>query len=141
MPEAVPEATTAGRPNILLVTTDQMRADHSGCYGNPVIRTPALDSLAAGGVLFTRAYCNNPTCMPNRASIVTGRLPRNHRVWRNGISMDEREETIAHMLNREGYHTAVIGKGHLSSAGGEPRAPFYDSLAAWRRGVIGPDWT
>ena len=132
---------TANRPNILLITTDQMRKDHAGCYGNPLIRTPNLDSLAAGGVRFERAYCNNPTCMPNRASIVTGRLPKNHRAWRNGISLDEREETVADILNRRGYRTAIVGKGHLSSCGGEPREPIYDSLSAWRRGLIGPEWT
>jgi len=139
MPEKPPESSA--KPNILLVTTDQMRADHMGCAGNPVIRTPNLDRLAAGGVRFERAYCNNPTCMPNRASIVTGRLPKNHRTWSNGINLDESETTIAHILAAEGYRTAIVGKGHLSSAGGEPRPPFYDSLAAWRKGIVGPDWS
>ena len=46
--------------NVLLITTDQMRADHLGCCGNPVIRTPHLDALAAGGVNLRRAYVNNP---------------------------------------------------------------------------------
>jgi len=140
MTNASPPLSGANRPNILLITTDQMRKDHAGCYGNPVIHTPNLDALAAGGVRFERAYCNNPTCMPNRASIVTGRLPRNHGVWRNGISMPESEETIADVLNRRGYRTAIVGKGHLSSAGGEVRKPCYDSLKAWREGMIGPDW-
>jgi len=128
------------RPNILLVTTDQMRKDHIGCYGNPVIRTPNLDSLAAGGVRFERAYCNNPLCMPNRATIATGRLPKNHRAWCNGINLDESETTIAHILAAEGYRTALIGKGHLSRYGGEPGKPFYDNDKAWRTGLMSPDW-
>ena len=129
------------QPNILLITTDQMRADHIGCYDNPVIRTPNLDALASGGVRFTRAYVSNPVCMPNRASIATGRLPKNHRTWSNGINLDEGETTIADILAAEGYHTALIGKGHLTSYGGEPDNPsYYDNTKAWLTGKITPDW-
>lgn len=134
------ESSVSGTRNVLLITTDQMRRDHVGCCGNGVIRTPNLDRLAAGGVRFDRAYVSNPVCMPDRATIATGRLPRNHGCWSNGISLDEGERTIADVLNEHGYHTALLGKGHLSRVGGEPGKVRYDSLAAWKRGLIGPDW-
>ncbi|MCY4138852.1 MAG: sulfatase-like hydrolase/transferase, partial [Rhodobacteraceae bacterium] len=55
----------ARQPNILLISTDQQRADHLGCYGNPVVRTPAIDSLAARGTVFDRFYVACPICKPN----------------------------------------------------------------------------
>ena len=129
--------------NVLLITTDQMRRDHMGCGGNPVIRTPNLDALAAGGVCLDRAYVNNPLCMPNRATIATGRLPVNHGAWCNGIDLPENERTVADALNEQGYHTALLGKGHLTSFGCEADkdGPIYDSGRAWLAGKIGPDWT
>ncbi len=138
----LPDLPGGARPNILLITTDQMRADHIGCYENPVIRTPHLDSLAAEGVRFTRAYVSNPVCMPNRATIATGRLPRNHRTWSNGIDLDQSETTIADILADHGYHTALIGKGHLTSYGGEPgEPPYYDNFKAWQTGLMTPEWS
>ena len=63
------------QPNILFVITDQQRADHVGFMGNTVVRTPALDRLAAAGTIFDNAWVANPVCMPNRSSILTGPLP------------------------------------------------------------------
>ena len=62
------------KPNFLFIITDQHRADHLGCYGNDVLRTPAIDSIAARGVRFDNFYASNPICMPNRATIMTGRM-------------------------------------------------------------------
>ena len=56
------------RPNVLWIWTDQQRWDALGAGGNPHIRTPNLDALAASGTLFTRAYCNSPLCMPSRTT-------------------------------------------------------------------------
>lgn len=67
-------------PNVLFVITDQLRADHVGFAGNPVVRTPCLDALAARGTVFDRCYVANPICMPNRATLVTGRMPSAHTV-------------------------------------------------------------
>ncbi len=64
------------RPNVLIFCVDEMRADHMGCAGNSVVQTPHLDRLAAEGTLFRRSYCNNPICMPARATMFTGLLPR-----------------------------------------------------------------
>ncbi len=57
--------------NVLLITADQLRADALGCYGNPVIRTPAIDDLASAGTVFENAFTPNPICVPARASITT----------------------------------------------------------------------
>ena len=61
--------------NVIFFITDQQRANHLGCAGNSVIKTPNLDRLAGEGVRFSNAYVANPTCMPNRASIMTGQYP------------------------------------------------------------------
>lgn len=134
----------AGPLNVLLITTDQMRRDHMGCGGNPVVRTPNLDALAAGGVCLDRAYVSNPLCMPSRATIATGRLPRNHRVWCNGISLPPAERTIGDLLADRGYHTALLGKGHLTSLGGKQAdrgERFYDQVDAWAKGDVTCGWT
>ncbi len=105
------------RPNVLLITTDEQRADHVGFGGDPVVRTPHLDALAESGVTFDRAYVANPTCMPNRASIVTGRLPSSHGTRVNGLALDRDAQTFARVLRRDGYRTALIGKAHLQPLG------------------------
>jgi arylsulfatase A-like enzyme len=66
------------RPNILFIMTDEQRYDSLGCYGNPVLRTPHIDSLAREGVRFERCYVQNPMCMPARMAIMTGRYCSEH---------------------------------------------------------------
>ena len=66
------------KPNIIVILTDQQRADTLGCYGNPTVRTPNLDALAEDGVRFERAYCATPLCTPARVSIQTGAYPHRH---------------------------------------------------------------
>jgi len=131
------------RPNVLLITTGQMRRDHMGCWGNTRVRTPNLDDLAAEGILLDRAYVSNPLSTPNRATIATGRLPSNHRAWCNGISLDPSEGTIANVLGEHGYETALLGKGHLTplAAPSDMPGPNFDSRAAWKDGTITSDWT
>lgn len=103
------------RPNFLVICTDQMRADHMGCAGNPTIRTVNLDGLAAQGVNLRRAYVNCPLCMPSRATLFTGLTPRGHRVRTNGIPLDTAIPTVPGALAEAGYMTASIGKVHLSN--------------------------
>ena len=69
------------RPNILLLMSDQQRWDTLGCYGCTAIPTPALDGLAADGVVFERCYVDVPICTPSRACMLTGRLPAGHGVY------------------------------------------------------------
>jgi N-sulfoglucosamine sulfohydrolase len=65
-------ATEDERPNILLIITDDQSWAHVGCYGDPVVRTPAMDALAEDGVRFENAYCAAPSCSPSRAALLTG---------------------------------------------------------------------
>jgi len=106
---------TKNRPNFLVICTDQMRADHLGVDGNPVIKTPNLDALAEGGTHFQRAYVNCPLCMPSRATMFTGLTPRGHGVRTNGIPLPKRLPTLTTALKEAGYHTASIGKLHFSN--------------------------
>ena len=104
------------RPNILLITSDQQRAD---CFGfeNPHVRTPHLDALAKGGTRFSACITPNLVCQPSRASILTGLLPLTHGVWDNGVDLDPRvgAQGFAGTLGESGYDTAYFGKAHFAT--------------------------
>src|SRR5690242_10029281 len=101
---------TAARPNLLLVTFDQLRADCLGCYGNPVIHTPNIDRLAQRGVLFRNHFSPAPQCVPSRMTIHTGRYPHTHRTLLNSYQIPDDEPTLARILGGLGYDTAVTGE-------------------------------
>ena len=105
---------SSSQPNILCFVTDQQRADHLGCYGNPDIRTPNIDRLAREGIVFTESFVANPVCMPNRASMFTGKYPKAHRLRENGIALSPAETVLPEILRRSGYQTASFGKIHLA---------------------------
>jgi arylsulfatase len=107
----------AVRPNILLLMSDQHRADIVGYAGDPVVHTPNIDRLAAQGVSFDRAYCQGPLCMPSRASVITERYVRDHGVFENSSEVPAGMPTFLHRLREAGYHTAEIGKMHLWAHG------------------------
>src|SRR3954449_2948697 len=114
---------TASRPsrsNFLLFITDQHRADFLGCYGHPVLRTPHIDAIAARGTAFDRFYVATPVCMPNRASLMTGRMPSVHGARANGIPLSRSQHTFVELLAAAGYRTALIGKSHLQNFNGMP---------------------
>jgi arylsulfatase A-like enzyme len=100
----------ARRPNVLLVVCDQLRADHVGFGGSPLVRTPNLDALAARGRVFDRAHVANPICMPNRASIVTGRSPSAHGLNVNAGALAWSTNTFVRQLRLAGYRTFHVGK-------------------------------
>ena len=102
-------------PSFILFITDQQRADFLGCYGHPVLRTPHIDSIATKGTLFSRFYVASPVCMPNRASLMTGRMPSAHGVRSNGIPLSMQAVTFVELLRHAGYRTALIGKSHLQN--------------------------
>lgn len=99
-------------PNILILMTDQQRADCLGCAGHPVLRTPHMDRIAAEGVRFSQATTVSPVCMPARASFVNSLYPHNHGMWGNHGQMPAEDETFFHHLQHAGYCTAHIGKSH-----------------------------
>jgi arylsulfatase A-like enzyme len=116
--------------NLLMLTTDQHRADCVGCYGNSVIHTPALDRLAREGVRFSGHYVQAPQCVPSRGSLHTGRYPHVHRAVTNRFRLPGRERTLAAVLNERGYLTASIGE--------KPFAPN-NSTGGFRRIYGGPE--
>ncbi len=101
--------------NFLLVITDQQRADHLGSYGNTVVQTPHLDALAQRGWRFENMHVATPICMPNRASLMTGRYPSAHGARHNGIPLSLRSMTFVETLRQAGYKTALVGKAHLQN--------------------------
>ncbi|MFW6133539.1 MAG: sulfatase-like hydrolase/transferase [Planctomycetota bacterium] len=125
------------RPNVLIFCVDQMRADHMAPDGNPVVRTPNLDRIAAAGTTFARAYCNNPICMPARATMFTGLLPRDHGLLINGQSLRRDLPTLPGILAAAGYATHAAGKLHLTPWVPKVRPPdferFPECLDYWKR--------
>ncbi|WP_420446846.1 sulfatase [Candidatus Poriferisodalis sp.] len=103
----------SSQPNVLFIITDQQRADHTGFGGNDVVRTPHLDALAARGMVFDNAWVANPVCMPNRSTIMTGRMPSAHGVVFNDRSLEPGANTHVRQFRAAGYRTALIGKSHL----------------------------
>lgn len=105
-------------PNVVMIYADDLGWGDLGCYGNPTIRTPNLDRLAAEGIRFTQFYSAAPLCSPSRAALLTGRYP-----VRSGINfvlfpdsrggLPDSETTIADLLRGRGYATHITGKWHL----------------------------
>ena len=118
----MPTPGTPKRPNFLLFVTDQHRADHLGCYGNRQVRTPHIDSLAARGQRFENFHVATPICQPNRASLMTGRLPSAHGLQMNGRELSLGERTFVDTLRLAGYRTALVGKSHLQNITTSPTA-------------------
>jgi arylsulfatase A-like enzyme len=109
----------APRYNLLLISMDTTRADFLGCYGNRLIATPNLDSLAEHGVLFESHYSAINTTTPSHSSMFTGLYPRNHGVGRNGMRLNAKNLTLAEFLSAKGYKTAAfIGSYALASVFG-----------------------
>lgn len=115
------------RPNFLFIITDQHRADHLGCYGNGIVQTPNIDRLGAGGTRWDRFYVANPICMPNRASIMTGRMCSVHGARHNGIPLSKDHTTFVELLRDAGYRTGLIGKSHLQSFTGLPATNRFEA--------------
>ena len=102
------------RLNVICFVTDQQRADHLGCCGNPDLSTPNIDRIAEEGVVFSRSFVANPVCMPNRATMFTGKHPKAHGLRENGLTLSTDQPILPEILRRSGYQTASFGKIHLS---------------------------
>ena len=99
--------------NILFIMCDQLRWDYLSCYGHPHLKTPHIDSLAARGVRFDRAYCQSPLCGPSRMSFYTGRYVTSHGSQWNGDPLSLDELTLGDYLRPTGMRTALVGKTHF----------------------------
>jgi len=102
------------RPNILHVFTDMQRWDTIAALGNPVIRTPNLDRLAAAGVAFTQAFSPSPVCIAARCSMIHGQYPMRTGCYENTIMPTDGRETFMDALTKSGYRTHGIGKCHFT---------------------------
>ncbi|MCX5682425.1 MAG: sulfatase-like hydrolase/transferase, partial [Planctomycetota bacterium] len=147
---AAETSAPASRPNIHYLFPDQQYAEMMSCAGNPNLKTPAMDSLAATGTRFTRAYAANPVCVPARVGMMTGAMPS-----RIGMEQNEdmpqakanvSEAILANSLGRvfrdAGYETAYGGKVHLpmtlaaigfDAIAKDERAGLADACAAFLR--------
>ena len=104
---------TTEKPNIVLIFTDQQRADTMGYAGDPVARTPHTDRLAAEGVVFQRCCATSPVCMATRASLLTGKHVNHHGVWAMADPEIRHGQSHVRNIRDVGYRTAVVGKTHL----------------------------
>lgn len=129
-----------GRPNIVLVMTDDQGYGDLACHGHPFIRTPNLDRLYAQSTRFTDFHVS-PTCAPTRSALMSGRAP-----FENGVTHTilERErmalsaKTIAEVLKTAGYTTGIFGKWHLGDADEyQPDRRGFDEVFVHGSGAIG----
>ncbi len=135
VPVSANEKQDQQRPNILLITADNLGYGDLGCYGNPDIKTPQLDRLAQQGVRLTDFYTASPTCTVSRATL-TGRYPQriglNHQLRADenyGDGLRQTELLIPQYLKPQGYRTACFGKWNIGfSQGSRPTERGFDEF-------------
>jgi len=125
----------ARKPNMIFILADDLGYGDLGCYGQKVIKTPCLDRMAAEGMRFTDFYAGSTVCAPSRCVLMTGRhlghctvrgnAPRQHMEWQ---SLDAEDVTVAEVMGRAGYATALIGKWGLGEQEmpGQPNEQGFD---------------
>jgi len=149
------QAAAVRRPNFLVLLTDQQTHNAwSGC-GNAWLKTPAMDSIARRGTVFTNAVCPYPVCSPSRSSIFTGRMPHETGVMGNNGAIPAGMASMGELFRAAGYETAYGGKWHLpksfdgmtgftkliggSKLGKDMDGPLANTCAEWlRRRPKGP---
>lgn len=127
---AAAAAIPAGsRPNFVFIIGDDISVDDFGCYGNPAVRTPNIDRLAAESLVFDNAYVTASSCSPSRSSIITSRYPHNletaaelHRPLPAGVAL------FPKVLLDADYHTAHAGKAHFGEGGMELMGPAVEAF-------------
>ncbi|HLH72177.1 MAG TPA: sulfatase-like hydrolase/transferase, partial [Chloroflexota bacterium] len=106
-------SNSTGKPNFLIIITDQHDPLRSATYGHPRIKTPSMDRLASEGITFRNAYCNTPLCAPGRFSFMTGRYVHHLGTWDNATPQPSDAVTWAHRLRAIGYDAVLSGKMHF----------------------------
>ncbi|MFO0923231.1 MAG: sulfatase [Pirellulales bacterium] len=117
------QEVVAKKPNVLFIAVDDMRCE-LGCYGSKSIQSPNIDRLAASGVMFRRAYCQQAVCNPSRVSVMTGLRPDTTRVW--DLTTEMRSVmpdvvTLPQHFRHQGYRAVAYGKIYHN--------PFPDALS------------
>ncbi len=118
------EPKLARKPNILFLITDQQTIGALSCAGNPDVKTPNLDRLAARGVRFTESYVANPLCVPSRAGLFSSRMPHELGIYGNTMDAELATKgvpTMGELFQAAGYETAYAGKWHV-----HPAFPAYE---------------
>ena len=122
------------KPNVLFIAVDDLRTEF-GAYGSKFVKSPNLDRLAARGVTFTRAYCQQAVCSPSRSSVMTGTRPDSTKVWDLNTHFRVAQPdvvTLPQHFKTNGYHTEAMGKIYH---------PGFDDERSWsvptRRPVMG----
>ena len=116
------------RPNVLILMSDEHRYDVCGFAQNTVVRTPNLDRLAEGAVIFDNAYTPSPVCIPARQCMAAGQYPRTCGVESFGEDLEPNYRTFARIFSEHGYQTAACGKLHHLGL---------DQMQGWRYRIAG----
>ena len=134
------------KPNFLIIMSDEHAPMYSSVYGHPIVQTPNMERLAAGGATFDAAYCNSPLCMPSRMSFMTGRLINKIGAWDNVTPLRSDQVTWAHRLRAQGYDLALSGKQHFGGAdqlhgfdkqlARDLHAENYHAIHLWDAGIV-----
>src|SRR6266404_8126505 len=119
------------KPNIVFILADDLGYGDLGCYGQKLIQTPHLDRMAAEGMRFTQCYAGSTVCAPSRCALMTG-LHAGHATVRGNalVPLRAQDVTVAEVLKRAGYATALIGKWGLGEPGtsGVPNRKGFDTF-------------
>ena len=128
--------------NVIVFMSDEHSCSVMGAYGNTLVHTPTLDSLAARGVRFDSAYTPSPICIPARASFATGTQVFQHRCWSSAEPYYGQHQSWMHRLRDRGHQVVSIGKLHYRAAAddtgfSEQILPMYlaNNGAGWPQGL------
>jgi len=125
-----PRGSNRNKPNVLLIMTDQHRADLMTCADRDLVPTPNIDLIASRGVRFTNSYCPYPVCVASRMALLTGLYAHSTGAITNRDRLDWRYRTIANHFADNGYLTGLIGKMHFVDAHNHG-FEYYMSINDW----------
>ena len=118
------------QPNIVFFFTDDQTTSTLGCYGNPVVKTPNIDGLAARGTRFEQAFVSHPICWASRTTILTGMTARSYRAPGQGdrVGPEALKELYSDLLRQHNYRTGYFGKWHVMTADKFNRREHFDEI-------------
>lgn len=125
-----------GRPDVMLIVLDTVRADRLSCYGNTMLSTPNIDSLARQGLLFLNAFSTAPWTVPSHASMFTGLYTSQHHANWDSPYLRNEFVTLAERLTKAGYATAGFSENPYVGAGNGFAQGFGEFHETWRRPIL-----